>query len=529
MQSIQPDIIIVGGGAAGCVLANRLSADPDLQVLLIEAGPPDRNPMIHMPKGVGKVLADPGHIWSYQVRGREGDNRAPASWVRGKTLGGSSSTNGMMYVRGKPDDFDDFAALTSSDWSWDEISRCYTELEGEAGLRTSLPPERPELNAVIFAGEEMGLEIADDPNDPACSHAVGYCPQTVWKGRRQSAAAAFLTPVRERANLVVETGVTIDKVLIEDGKTVGVAGLRNGEPVEWHAPEIVLSAGTFGSPAILQRSGIGDRALLENLGIICKVALPEVGENLFEHCGITLQWKTLPGMSLNKAYSRPRLLANAVRYYLTHSGPLASGTFDVVGWFRTDGKKGRPNAQMLFAPHSIDRTAKSMATESFPGIQAVIYPLRPRARGRVAITSKNPTDLPAGTIDFFTDEDDRRELVDTVRFVRRLAQTDPLSRIIVSETRPGPATQADDQIIDAYRNLGTPAYHAAGTCRMGSDEKAVVDPRCRVRGIEGLKVVDLSIAPIMPAGNTFGPVCAMAWRAAELIGEDISANRKAMS
>lgn len=509
------DIIIVGGGAAGCVLANRLSEQEECRVLLIEAGPSDRHPMIHMPKGVGRILSDPRYIWPFRVGHAEGANVPPAFWVRGKTLGGSSSTNGMMYVRGQPADYADFAAATSEDWNWSAIEAAYDGVERY--LKVSQPVHHQSaLDRVIAAAESLGLARADDSNRPDDRAKVGYCPQTVWRGRRQSAAVAFLDPVRRRANLTVRTGLTVDRVVFERGRATGVEVIGSAGREVVAANRIILAGGTFGSPAVLQRSGIGDAGLLKRLGIDAVVDRPAVGRNLFEHCAITVQWRLNAPMSRNADYGGWRLGLHAARWFVARGGPLGTATFDVGGWFSTDGSS-RPNAQFLAAPHSIDRSKKTMATEPFPGMQMVIYPLRPRARGSIAITSRDPEDLPTGALDYFADADDRRELVETLRWIRRLAATAPLADIIAEETRPGPQVAGDDEIIEAYRVLGTPGYHAAGTCRMGADSDAVVDCSTRVNGVEGLHVVDLSIAPVMPAGNTFGPVCALAWRAADLI------------
>ena len=523
------DVVIVGGGAAGCVLAERLSRCPDRSILLLEAGPVDDHPMIHMPKGVGKVLGDARHVWAYPVGGGPGDNRAPKSWLRGKVLGGSSSVNGMMYVRGQPADYDALAEAAGPDWGWSEFARIFEEIErhelgpgdhrGTDGpLGVSMPPrDNAMLEALIAAGARNGLATVADFNAPDDVARIGYCPQTIWQGRRQSAAVAFLDAARSRRNLTIRTGALIDRVTFDGKRACGVEAIIDGKHETIAPDRIILSAGTFGSPAILQRSGVGPADLLASLGIETIADRGEVGGNLREHCGLTMQWRTAKGTSRNREYSGWRVLKNAIRYYLNHSGPLAIATFELGASFKTHPGADRPDAQLLAVPHSIDRSKATMAMERFPGMQAVVYPLRPRARGRVRIASRDPNILPASNIDFFADANDRLELIDSVRFVRRLVGSQPVGDMVISETRPGPAVESDEQILNAFREHGIPAYHAAGTCRMGSDAASVVDPMTRVRGVDGLHVVDLSIAPQIPSGNTLAPVLAIAVRASELI------------
>lgn len=531
------DLVILGGGAAGCVLAEKLSRDPVRRILLVEAGPSDRHPMIHMPKGVGKILVKPDHVWAYPVRGGPQDNSPAKHWLRGKVLGGSSSVNGMMYVRGQPADFDAIAATTSADWGWSQIGRVYGEVErhalgpgdgrGTTGrLGISMPTaDNAALAALIDSGPAAGLAPVADFNAPGDGERIGYCPQTIWHGKRQSAAAAFLKPARRRANLTVRTGLTVDRLVFDGTRAVAVELVGAGGRERIAAKRFIVAAGTFGSPAILQRSGIGDAGRLAALGIACIADRPEVGRNLREHCSITLQWKLTAGTSRNAQYSGWRVLLNGLRYYLTRSGPLALATFELGAAFRTRPDAPRPDAQLLAAPHSLDRSSAKMAMERFPGMQMVIYPLRPRATGEVHIATADPAALPDASLDFFSDPEDRKELVATVRAVRGLVAKPPIAGLVVEETRPGPAVESDEQILDAYRQMGIPAFHAAGTCRMGADEGSVVDPLTRVRGVEGVHVVDLSIMPQIPSGNTFGPVVATAWRAAELI-EDIEAGRR---
>ena len=527
------DYIIAGAGAAGCVLAYRLSENPELRVCLIEAGPRDNHPFIAMPKGLAKVMADPKHLWAYASHPGESTGGASETWVRGRVLGGSSSVNGMMYVRGQPADFDAIAELVSDDWNWKNIGAAYAALEshelgaeetrGGAGpLKISMPSLHDALSeAQIAAAQAMGWPHKKDVNTPDNSEAVGYTPRTIHKGKRQSAATAFLKPAQARPNLTVVTDCTVDRVLFAGNRACGIEMIRSGQKETLQCKgEVILCGGAMASPGILERSGIGAPDKLRAIGIQQIQASPEVGENLIEHRGLIIQWKLKRDHSQNKEFHGWRLLRSAARYYLKKEGPLAAAAYELGAWFRTRPGLNRPDAQMLIAPFSFDFVKNRQDVERFPGMHVVVYPLRPTSRGSIHITTSDPMATAPFTPNYRATPADRQAMVDAVRTVRKWATMPPLDDFIEIETMPGEKFSTDEEILAAYDQFGTCGYHAVGSCRMGRDDRSVVDPRTRVRGVDALRIVDTSIMPVIPAGNTQGPTMAMAWRAADLILSD---------
>lgn len=521
------DTIIVGAGSAGCMLANRLSADPDHRVLLLEAGGEDDSPYIHMPMGLGKTLLDPDLCWHRMTEPDPGNAGQPRPFMRGKVLGGSSSVNGMVYCRGQPQDYDGWAALGCKDFDWSAMRAAFRAIEdhalgddGERGsggpLHVSVRPGKSPLDrAILEAVHALGVPVRDDINRPD-QEGVGPTAVTMRDGRRVSAADAFLHPVRSRPNLTVVTGATIERVLFDNGRATGVAGRLDGQAMVWQARyEVILCTGALHSPMLLMHSGIGPADHLDALGIPVRVDRPAVGGNLREHKTISLQLRLKAGHGINADLHGGRLLYSAARYLLGRRGPLAS-TYDLNAFIRTRPGLYQPDAQVLFWGLTLDRKGAGIAVEREPGLLMMGYPLRTFSQGRIRLASADPQAAPSIQTNFLSHPDDCAVTVSLLRWMRQVAAHPGLANCVVGETHPGIESSSDEQILDAARRDET-CQHAVGTCRMGSDADAVLDPQLRVRGVSGLRVVDLSAMPTQVSGNPNGPVMAFAWRAADLI------------
>jgi choline dehydrogenase-like flavoprotein len=520
------DYIIVGAGSSGCVLANRLSADPTRTVLLVESGPADDNPFIIVPMGLAKLLGPQSpYIWRYMAS--PGGDRAPEFWFKGRTLGGSSSINGMVYTRGAPADYDDWAAAGCPGWGWDEIGRCYTEIEnhelgpapgrGAGGpLHVGMSPKRdPISRATIAAAGELGVQLVDDINglEAVAQGGFGLQPRNILRGRRFSAARAFLRPVQNRRNLDILTNAEVLAVELEGRRAKGVRLRHAGtETVVRADRETILSAGGINSPCLLQRSGIGPGALLQSLGITPVLDAPNVGRNLCDHRTLPIQYRLKRGGS-NPGLRTPGLPLSVLRYALLGTGPLAQSTFVAGGFVKTRPDLLRPDAQIGLGPF----TSGAGGVSPYPAITLYGYTLRPESRGELAITSRDPSAPPRIDANYMATAYDRENAVAILRYIRKLAAQPALAQHIVQEVIPGADVSDDEALLEATFKYGTTGFHVSGTCRMGDDAGAVVDPQLRVKGIDGLRVVDTAIMPSLVSGNTNAPAMAIAWRAAEMM------------
>ena len=522
------DFIIVGAGSAGCVLAEKLSANPAIRVLLLEAGLTDSSPYVHMPKGMAKLYTDPAQIHYIQTTPHNG---IPAeTWIRGKLLGGSSSINGMMYFRGQPQDYDAWEDAGCTGWGWSQMGRVFSELEdhalsgtpganpalGRGGpLRITSASHHTKLTeAIIAAGVQMGLPRRAEVTQTD-GEGVAYATHTIGGGRRQSAARAFLRRARGRKNLIVRTGVTIEQVLFEGRRAAGVRAQIDGVAKDFRTNgEVILSAGALASPVLLQRSGVGDAPHLRALGVEVVHHSPDVGRHLLEHRLLMMQYELLQPLSQNTDFRSPLLYLNALRYLLTRAGPFAGGSYDVAAFVRTDADDPLPDVEILMAPYSLSMNASGgVTTGAGHAIHLFGYPLRSRSEGSVSIVSADPAVPPAILPNYLSDIYDQATTLRMFRYIRNWMRQPTLVGLVGEETLPGPALESDADIITAFLTQGQAGYHACGTCRMGT----VLDSDLRVIGTDGLRVVDGSMMPTMVSCNTNGPITAVGWRAAELI------------
>jgi choline dehydrogenase len=529
------DYIIVGAGSAGCPIAERLSADPSRSVLLIESGPPDKSPFVHMPRGLGLIL-NPGskYIWDYQVQ--TGGNQPPERWFRGRTLGGSSSVNGMIYMRGAPQDYDGWASLGCTGWSWSDVAPAFVALEdhdqgaaperGAGGAQhiTTHPKGDQLCEAILTAAEEMGIKRVEDVNGLAAVRegGMGYQPSTRWKGKRFSAARAFLDKARSRPNLDIVTETDVLRVEFNGKRASGVR-IRNKASEQSIAAtrEVIICAGAIQTPLLLQQSGIGPAPLLRSLGIALVTEAPGVGRNLREHRHVDLRLQ-VRSHSQNRDLSGARAGYSMLRYMLGRKGPMTHAAHEIGGFAKSDPALAHADLQFGLMSVSASSTGKEgeIALDPFPGITFVTYFTRPESQGEVRLTSAEPGSAPYINVNHLSAEIDRQRFVAAFRWNRRLGQQLALKDWVVEECAPTNTLQSDDDILANAMTLSGSCFHTAGTARMGTDEHAVVDPQLRVRGVEGLRVADTSIMPTLVSGNTNGPAMMIGLRAAAFILRD---------
>jgi len=530
-ETAEFDYVIVGAGSAGCVLANRLSADGKHSVLLLEAGPKDSNIWIHVPIGYGKLFKEKTVNWMYQTEPEPGLHGRQVFQPRGKVLGGSSSINGLLYVRGQHEDYDRWRQRGNVGWGYDDVLPYFKRAENQCrggddyhgtGGPLSVSDwrhEDPLSEAFVKAAVESGIPFNPDFNGKT-QEGAGFFQTTTHRGRRASSAYSYLRPAMGRGNLKVETSALGQRILFEGKRAEAVQYKQNGNLRTVRArKEVLVSSGAYNSPQLLQLSGVGPANLLKSHGIDVVLDAAGVGNDLQDHLQVRLVTRCAQKITLNDIVNHPvrRVMAGA-RYALARSGPLTIAAGTSGAFFKTNPRLASPDIQIHFIPFSTDKMGEKL--HPFSAFTASVCQLRPESRGSLKIRSADPSTPPEIRINYLATETDRAAFVDGIRILRKVLAAPALKPYSVEEVYPGVKTTSDEDLLDYCRNTGSTVYHPTSTCRMGNDPLAVVDQRLRVRGIEGLRVVDASIMPDLMSGNTNAPTIMIAEKASDMILED---------
>jgi choline dehydrogenase len=534
MHADSYDYIIVGGGTAGCVLANRLSEDDSVSVLLLEAGGKDSAALIKIPAGWTRAMLDPKLAWVHQTMPASALRDRSMVMPRGKVMGGSSSINGLVYARGQPEDYDGWAAAGARGWSWKEVLPYFISGEDWSGaacagrgkggpLQVSPGFEPSRFGDVLMDGaSQFGWPVNPDYNGPS-QEGMSWVQLTGRDHRRCSAADAYLKPAMRRANLRVELNALATRVLFEGKRATGVEYLQGGRRIQANARrEVLLAAGAVRSPQLLMLSGVGPGDHLQRFGIPVLAHRAGVGSNLQDHLMLVMGWRFKPGgPSHNPNLTGWRLAREVLRFLLFKKGAMNMAVGDVILFFKSDPALSRPDVQVHCLPVTGDVELKHASGENQPhkqpGMTLAPCDMRPRSRGKVSLTSADPAALANIDPNYLSDEADWKVVLAAVDILRQFARIPPLAALIECELYPGAGHVSEAQLRKALIDISTTGHHPVGTCRMGSDAGAVVDPELRVRGVDGLRVIDASVMPCLPSGNTNAPTFMIAERASDLI------------